>query len=48
MLWDLQETSLMKFKLRSSYQPRGDQPAAIEQLVRAVEGGARAVPSTEN
>ena len=29
----------MKFKLRSSYQPRGDQPAAIEQLVRGVEAG---------
>ena len=31
----------MKFKLRSNYQPRGDQPAAIEQLVRAVEGGEK-------
>ena len=31
----------MKFKLRSSYQPRGDQPAAIEQLVRGVEGGEK-------
>jgi excinuclease ABC subunit B len=29
----------VKFKLRSSYQPRGDQPAAIEQLVRGVEAG---------
>jgi len=29
----------MKFKLRSNYQPRGDQPAAIEQLTRGVEGG---------
>src|ERR1700726_4885963 len=29
----------MKFKLRSTYQPRGDQPAAIDQLVRAVEAG---------
>ena len=29
----------MKFKLSSSYQPRGDQPAAIEQLVRGVEAG---------
>ncbi len=29
----------MKFKLRSNYQPRGDQPAAIEQLVRGVEAG---------
>jgi excinuclease ABC subunit B len=31
----------VKFKLRSSYQPRGDQPAAIEQLVRGVEGGEK-------
>jgi excinuclease ABC subunit B len=29
----------MKFKLRSNYQPRGDQPAAIEQLVRGIDGG---------
>ena len=29
----------MKFKLKSNYQPRGDQPAAIEQLSRGVEGG---------
>jgi excinuclease ABC subunit B len=29
----------MNFKLRSNYQPRGDQPAAIEQLVRGVEAG---------
>ena len=29
----------MQFRLRSSYQPRGDQPAAIEQLVRGVEAG---------
>jgi excinuclease ABC subunit B len=31
----------MKFKLRSTYQPRGDQPAAIEQLLRGVEGGEK-------
>ncbi len=31
----------MKFKLRSSYQPRGDQPAAIDQLVRGVEAGEK-------
>jgi len=31
----------MNFKLRSNYQPRGDQPAAIEQLVRGVEGGEK-------
>jgi len=29
----------VKFKLRSKYQPRGDQPAAIDQLVRGVEAG---------
>jgi len=26
----------VQFRLRSSYQPRGDQPAAIEQLVAAL------------
>ena len=31
--------SSVQFRLRSSYQPRGDQPAAIEQLVRGVEAG---------
>ena len=29
----------MKFKIRSSYEPRGDQPAAIEQLSRGIDGG---------
>src|SRR5271154_2330245 len=29
----------MKFKLRSTYQPRGDQPAAIDLLVRGIEAG---------
>jgi len=29
----------MDFKLRSQYQPRGDQPAAIDQLVKGVEAG---------
>ena len=29
----------MKFKLRSNYQPRGDQPTAIDQLVRGIEAG---------
>ncbi|HXQ98199.1 MAG TPA: DEAD/DEAH box helicase family protein, partial [Candidatus Limnocylindrales bacterium] len=29
----------MKFKLSSTYEPRGDQPTAIEQLVRGVEAG---------
>jgi excinuclease ABC subunit B len=31
----------MNFKLRSNYQPRGDQPGAIEQLTRGVEGGEK-------
>src|SRR5271166_5890021 len=31
----------MNFKLRSSYQPRGDQPAAIEQLTRGLEAGEK-------
>jgi excinuclease ABC subunit B len=31
----------MKFKLRSNYQPRGDQPAAIDQLVRGIESGEK-------
>ena len=29
----------LNFKLRSSYEPRGDQPAAIEQISRGVDGG---------
>jgi excinuclease ABC subunit B len=29
----------MTFKLKSTYQPRGDQPAAIAQLVHGVEAG---------
>jgi excinuclease ABC subunit B len=31
----------MEFKLRSNYQPRGDQPAAIEQLFRGLESGEK-------
>ena len=31
----------MKFKLHSNYQPRGDQPTAIEQLYRSVESGEK-------
>src|ERR1700690_3452091 len=31
----------MNFKLRSSYQPRGDQPAAIEQLLHGLEAGEK-------
>jgi len=34
-----QEQPFMTFKLKSAYQPRGDQPAAISQLLRGVEGG---------
>ncbi|MGB8323439.1 MAG: excinuclease ABC subunit UvrB [Candidatus Acidiferrum sp.] len=29
----------MPFKLRSSYQPRGDQPAALDHLTRGLEAG---------
>jgi excinuclease ABC subunit B len=29
----------MSFKLHSNYQPRGDQPAAIDQLMRGVDAG---------
>ena len=31
----------MQFRLRSSYQPRGDQPAAIDQLVRGIDAGEK-------
>ena len=31
----------MQFRLRTGYQPRGDQPAAIDQLVRGVEAGEK-------
>ena len=31
----------MDFKLHSNYQPRGDQPAAIEQLYRGFEAGEK-------
>jgi excinuclease ABC subunit B len=31
----------MKFKLYSNYQPRGDQPAAIEQLFSGLEAGEK-------
>jgi excinuclease ABC subunit B len=36
-----QEIPLVTFKLRSTYQPRGDQPAAIDQLVRGVDAGEK-------
>jgi excinuclease ABC subunit B len=29
----------VKFKLHSNYQPRGDQPTAIDQLVRGIQAG---------
>jgi excinuclease ABC subunit B len=29
----------VKFKLRSTYQPRGDQPTAIDQIVRGIQAG---------
>src|SRR5437868_464232 len=31
----------MKFKLHSNYQPRGDQPTAIDQLYRGLEAGEK-------
>jgi excinuclease ABC subunit B len=31
----------MNFKLSSDYEPQGDQPQAIEQLVRGVDGGEK-------
>src|SRR5213595_3791587 len=31
----------MKFKLHSNYEPRGDQPAAIDQLYGGVESGEK-------
>src|ERR671910_1611131 len=31
----------MRFKLVSEYQPQGDQPAAIEALVRGLNDGAK-------
>ncbi len=31
----------MDFKLHSNYQPRGDQPAAIDQLYRAMDAGEK-------
>jgi excinuclease ABC subunit B len=37
----LQESLAMDFKLHSGYQPRGDQPAAIEQLCRGLDAGEK-------
>jgi len=31
----------LNFKLRSNYDPRGDQPAAIDQLARGLEAGEK-------
>jgi excinuclease ABC subunit B len=31
----------MRFKLSSEYQPKGDQPQAIESLVRGLQDGAK-------
>jgi excinuclease ABC subunit B len=31
----------MRFRLKSTYQPRGDQPSAIEQLTRGVDAGEK-------
>jgi len=38
---DTKEFSKMKFKLHSNYQPRGDQPEAIDQLFRGLEAGEK-------
>jgi excinuclease ABC subunit B len=38
---DHQEKALLNFKLRSNYEPRGDQPAAIDQLARGLEAGEK-------
>ena len=31
----------MQFKLQSEYKPTGDQPQAIEKLVKGIEGGEK-------
>jgi excinuclease ABC subunit B len=36
---DRPENPFMTFKLKSAYQPRGDQPAAIDHLLHGVEAG---------
>ena len=38
---DLLFTSIMPFKLLSEYQPKGDQPQAIDALVRGLDDGAK-------
>src|SRR5271168_4258475 len=37
----LRATTTMNFKLMSDYEPRGDQPEAIEQLSRGLEAGEK-------
>jgi excinuclease ABC subunit B len=37
--WSGREKPVVTFKLKSSYQPRGDQPAAIDQLLHGVNAG---------
>src|SRR5208283_4647829 len=34
-------TMAMNFKLMSDYEPRGDQPEAIEELCRGIEAGEK-------
>src|SRR5262245_20157148 len=38
---DLLSTFAMEFKLRSEYQPKGDQPTAIESMVKGLNDGAK-------
>src|SRR5262245_4749287 len=38
---DLLSTFAMEFKLRSEYQPKGDQPTAIESMVKGLNEGAK-------
>jgi excinuclease ABC subunit B len=40
-IYDLLFTIIMGFKLHSDYQPKGDQPAAIDTLVRGLNDGAK-------
>src|SRR5687767_14069665 len=39
LIYHLLFTNLMAFKLHSTYQPKGDQPQAIEALVRGLSDG---------
>jgi len=40
-IYHLLFTSPMAFKLHSAYQPKGDQPQAIESLVRGLNDGLK-------